>query len=624
MEIEQKTSEIKDIETARFGFSGKVIIREHSRTPSFSGCIDMLTTARIELGYNPDYSEQAAGLEKVVSDPFGEAFTALIRHELNHKGGGRFQGCPRNINLHAENILEPVAETLKRLGYPNVPVTGNQTLYAYMANLVEDVFDNVELGNGSDHIGMFLCYKDDAQNISHKLEKKFPPLFDAFVHLQQRLYGGKRSERLLAEHCSDDERVTEAVDNFMQRTGLDNFQRTVTVKIRKNGARTRKEKQVFDRKRAVRYLMNENNWQNLSTILTEEFAPLIDKDKLHNPEELMATFLPLKGEGDDFSDEMDDKETRMKFVWKKYQQGEKEGMPFKPPAYLENNNALDLVYQRLARNLEIKTRSSTKTTAMPVMWYGKRVFDPKKDRLSKARVGLGNDGKLELTVRRYHEDMPIEHTQRRQSLPKIRFIKRDDSGSMTLPVEGTARGVIMNPWADESQQWGNRSRYHHALIAEWGLYELLRKQGALKHTSVKSVSYSHLTRTAKNLRETKRQALSPSFGGRTMMDMDKIGQLFARDELVISISDGQIHNWNDLLIEPKLDNQGNIVRQGVTVKDEYIKRARQNHYFHLQIGGPTEMSQDLEKAGLVVKYDDGRNLGKLVVDLTRPYITRTG
>ena len=67
--------------------------------------------------------------------------------------------------------------------------------------------------------------------------------------------------------------------------------------------------------------------------------------------------------------------------------------------------------------------------------------------------------------------------------------------------------------------------------------------------------------------------------------------------------------------------------------ERYIEHAKKNEYIHFQIGnfsadengdiiGKPEMCTDLEKAGLPVYYDNGRNLGKLVVDLTRPYITR--
>ncbi|MFH1972464.1 MAG: hypothetical protein ABIJ18_03245 [archaeon] len=598
MDTNQVTEEIKARETARFNYKGKVLVRELSREPCFSGSIDMLTTAKIEVGYNPDYPEEAQHLEGIVTEPFERAMTSVLRHELNHKGGGEFQGCPRNIDLHAENVLEPAAEVLQSLGLPNVPVTENQTLYAYMANLIEDVFDNAELGNNSDHVGMFLAYKDDAQHLPDDMEGKLSPLFDAFVQLQQKLYGGRASRKLLAEHYSDDNRVQTAIDNFMQRSGLTDMTREVTTRRRKERV------EIFDRKEAVQYLMDENNWPELSKILTEEFAELIDKNKLQQPDYVKGTFIPLKGEADGFSDEMDDKETKMRLVWKKYVEGKgKESSPaFQPPAYLESFEALDLVYQRLARNLEIKTKASTRTASMPVMHYGKRKFDPRRDKLSKARIGFGRKGKLELSVGRFHEDYPVEYTERMRSLPEIKFVMMDTSGSMSHPVEGSDTGKVMNPWADERRQWGDNSRYHHALVAWYGLLGLLRKQGTLKHKSVKLANYSSSTQTASDLRDAKKLALTPQFGG-TELDLDTIDDMFGRDQLIFSLSDGDVDNWN-------------------RIKDEYIQRAKQNHYFHLQIGGETAMSRDLESAGLVVKYDDGKNLGKMVIDLTRPYITR--
>ena len=627
MDLEQLTKDIKDRETARFDYNGQVSIREPSQSPSFSGCMDLLTTAKIELGYNPDYVQTAKPLEKLVANPFEEAFTAIQRHELNHKGGGKFLGCPRNIDLHVQNILTPVAETLKRLEFADVPVSREQNLYAYMANLIEDIFDNTELGNRSNHIGMFLCYKDDAMNSPFIKDKKFTPLFDAFIQLQQVFYGGVKSKAMLEEHYSDDEKVEKAIDNIMERSGLDQFRNEVFTKRKKI------PRIVLDRNKATNYCLDEHNWFELSTIITEELANLMDKTKLQQPQYVESTFVPLKGEADSFSDEMGHKETKMRFAWKKYQEGKGTSAEFQPPAYLESFEALDLVYQRLARNLEIKTRASTRTAAMPVMWYGKRRFNPQTDKLSKARIGFGSNGKLDLSVRPYHENHPIEYTERKRSLPEIKFVMLDTSGSMAWPVDGGDTGRVMNPWADEGKQWGNNSRYHHALIAWYGLQELLRKQGTLKHTSVKLANYSSSTKTASNLNEARKLALSPQFGG-TNLDLDKIRDMFGRNQLVISLSDGDITNWGNYLVQPETDAAGNVVKEGVLVKDEYISRAKQNDYFHLQIGSFTKddkgnivnktlMCRDLENAGLLVKYDDGKNLGKLVIDLTRPYITRT-
>ena len=301
---------------------------------------------------------------------------------------------------------------------------------------------------------------------------------------------------------------------------------------------------------------------------------------------------------------------KMKLAFKKYL---KPGGSFEAPKYLDSFEALDLVYQRLARNMEIKTNASTRSETMPVMWYGKRPFEAGKDRLSKARIGLNNDGKLELRVRKYHEDDRIEITESKTDIPEIRFAMLDTSGSMQAPTGSNNSGKIMNPWADANKQWNDNSRYHHALLGWYGLLEYLKKQGTLKHTSVKFANYSNATYTAANLKDSKKLALTPQFGG-TKLDIDSVGNLLGRNELVLSVSDGAIDNWS-------------------SIKDKYIELARGNEYIHFQIGnfstdetgsviGKPQMCADLENAGLPVYYDDGRNLGKLVVDLTRPYITR--
>ena len=163
MTLETQVESIKDREIEAFGYRGKFRVVEHSDRPSFRGKMSLLSIGDAEVGYNPNYIEEAKVLEKVVkADPFESAVTAVVRHELNHRGGGDFRGCPRNFDLHTDEVLEPVAETLQKLGYDNIFVSTDQTLYGYFANLFEDIVDNSELGNRSDMIGVALCYKENA------------------------------------------------------------------------------------------------------------------------------------------------------------------------------------------------------------------------------------------------------------------------------------------------------------------------------------------------------------------------------------------------------------------------------------------------------------------------------
>lgn len=602
MQLEDNVNAIKEREISAFGYRGKIRVIESFGEPCFKGRMNLLTTGDAEVSYNPEYKKSSDGLENVVKgEPFDKAVTAVIKHELNHRGGGIFRGCPRNLDLHAEEILEPVAETLQKLGYQNVLVSQDQTLYAYFANLVEDFIENSELGNKSDHIGMALCYKDDA---THSEKGKFPALFDAFVEVQERFYGGKRSSKLLKPHRSGEQKVNDAVDNFLEKTGLNKFKREVVNK-------KYKKKEVFDRKSAINYILNEKNWSDISIKLTEEFAKLIDKSQLENKVYIIQNFIALSFL-DDFNDDMKNPEARMKFAFRKYEKARGNKLPFSPPAYMDSFKALDLIYQRLARDLEIKTRPSTTSTKMPLVGYGKRLFDPERDKVSKVKARIAGSGDLELTVKAHYEHEDVEYTERMPNPPTIKFVKLDTSGSMKSTI-GIESGIIMNPWAEEGSQWTDASKYHHSLLAFYGLLELERRQGTLKHNNLLFANYSTTTKTAYNLSDAKKLALSPQFGS-TKLDMDKIRDMFGKGQLVISTSDGAIENWG-------------------SIKNEYIRRARDNQYFHIQMGDFTrddkekivikpQMCQDLEDAGLHVYYEDGKNLGKLVLDIARPYLSR--
>ncbi len=608
MNLEKLTTEIKNRETARFNYTGKVLIKEeHSGT--FTGVINLLTVADITVGYNPDFIEDAKPLEKIVEDPFESAFTAVLRHELNHKGGGILKGCPRTMDLHIQEVLEPIAQTLKNLGFANVPASQGHTLYSYMANMFEDWLDNSELGNKTDHVGLFVCYHADAEESgkTKKGNEKMSPLFDAFIQLQEKFFGGKRSKKLMDQYRSNDKNVKDVLASFMKRSTLEDYKTTVF------SARKKIPVQMFDRKKAMNYCVDETNWKKLAIIFAEEFSKLIDKKQLNDEDYVKKTFQKMVGERDAFEDEINDPDTIMKYVWEKFSEGEEDktnekgnvknkNVPFNPPAYVDSYMALDSVYRRIARNLDIKTETPTFTTSFPIMHYGRRLFDPESDKISKTRLRMGDSGYLELVVKKFYETIPIEYTKGMQKIPDIKLFVLDTSGSMRFASVGSDVGRIMNPWAEEGKQWGNKSRYHYALVAWYGLQEFLRKQGALKHATSKLINYSSATKSAKNLDDARKLALTPQFGG-TSLELGVVQKLFGKNELIISISDGDMDNWQ-------------------SIKEEYIKRVKQNQYVHIQIGRETTMTKDLVNAGLLVVYDTGENMAKLVIDFTRPYVTR--
>ena len=556
-------------ETGKGNFSGQVVA---TASKSFEGQI-RLTDSHITLSYNLSYENDSQQLAAQFPDRSEQIMRSLLRHEINHKGYASIPGCPGNLET-TERLVETIATVLKRSGLPNVPVAQGHTLYTYVANMFADFVDNSQLGLQTDHAGMWLLYKNDLKG------DRASPLFDFFVRAQEYTYGRKGTKRLLRGNHAKDKRVHEAVRGFIADTGL---------------TRTNLHK-----------LYQEDQWEAMAKVFTEKIVPLIDKNKISNPEYCASTFRALEGDG--FFTEINTEDRQMARVWKKYQDQEEGGREktrkggFSPPADIESFDALRLLYQRLARNLELKVQASTREETMPVAWYQRRAFDPDKDSLSRSRLSVNRGGELELQVRQYPIEIPQTYHEKPHTLPEIRMAVLDTSDSTRENLGAKKRPLVLNPWAKKDKQWTDDAIYHYELLAWFGLVEYLRKQGALRRTSVKLANFSSSTKYADTLDAAYRIALAPQFGG-TVLDPDAVFGNLRRKSLLFTLSDGEIANW-------------------ITIKDDFIAKAKNHWYFHLQVGEATDMSRDVESAGLPVFRDDGRNLGKMVIDLTRQYVSQ--
>ena len=99
--------------------------------------------------------------------------------------------------------------------------------------------------------------------------------------------------------------------------------------------------------------------------------------------------------------------------------------------------------------------------------------------------------------------------------------------------------------------------------------------------------------------EVRKLALNPEFGD-TYLDAKILEQpLSGRESFVLSLSDGEISNWE-------------------TEREKIIQLAKNNYYAHIQIGSGTEFSSDLESSEIPVFYvNSGNDLSKLMVDITK-------
>lgn len=548
-----KAEEIVQRARARNNFKGEIIAKSKQQKPCFSGVIKNLR--RINIEYNPSYP-----LHQVpFNDAFDSALEAVVNHEIIHKGDGNGRGCPKSEKYDLNNILLPISTTLKSKGFPNVPI-GDQghTLYTYFANLFEDFIDNNIISENNPK-GIFLVYDDMAQH-----DKNISDLFEGFIKLQAMSFPKKEGVSLMLNHFKQSEKAKSAVKNYLARTKI----------------------LEIPREQRTDFLSNPENWNELSKIFAEEFSKLIDLSDLNK------SYFCLFG-GNDFS-RLNDEEVQMEIAIEAYG---KRGNKFEPPSFMDENLALLSLYKQLAKKIEMKVNSYSVETKRPVSHVSRRKFDFEKDNIERIVFGINDKGKIEAQIGNY----PLEVISRYQisagSFPEVRVGLLDCSSSTQISIN-REQGKIMNPWAEEKRQWTDTSIYHHELLCFFGLCELFRRRGTLKDSNVKLGVFSNETRMAKDLRESEKLVLQPSFGG-TQFNKQAIEEIFkGKGSLVYTISDGEIYNWN-------------------SVKNIFIEKAKEHNFFHLQIGGESQMYKDLKAAGLKAIIDDGTNSAKLLIDLTQ-------
>lgn len=602
--LTEKLNGIISQEIINGGFTGNFSLGEHIDEPCFKACIDSREFKNIKIEINPSHHTEEQ-VKEITKD--------IAKHEINHRGYRGFGGCPRNAEYHEKLIITPITKVLKEKGFSADDVH-------YLANCLEDGILQADLSRECTLDGI-VGFLDDVG--SHCKNKSFTGLYEAHVRLNMYLWGNSRQRKSLVKYYSKtpNETIKEVMQNFLSRSGISKLRQKIIL----NG----KETEVKDRQKIRDFLNDENNWPEISKIFAEEFSKLMEpgyampilnhsgkgtsgfkgfgedsgepddgepsdepgknpsqspsKGKLGQPIEKEST---EPSEGNEFDKEMHSPDYKKGIIKKAF--GDDSGVP----EWMSHFEALDLVYQMLAKKLNIKVETFTKQSSFPIFHYGKRPFDPEIDNFKHTKFGLNDEGKAILEKRRYHEDMPLEYKVKPKGFPEVRFGLMDTSGSMKeSPDRGSIGKTSIIPW-------GDNSKYHFALLAWYGLLEYLKQNHLLKQTNISLGNFGDSTVVRTGLYEAKKLAFNPQFGN-TYIDIAKIKGLFRnKNMLVFTISDGEIQNWDDM-------------------KDEFIALARQHHYFHLQMGPANGFTEDLKRSGLHVEHiRKASDLATKVIDLT--------
>jgi hypothetical protein len=525
----------------------------------------------VRKGFNPiqDRRQRAYARKKEIQD----GLETLVLHvgglhepahwELPYNSG---RGCPFDV-YHHDKILEAIKDALPddKKGHSG-----------YVANAFEDMVINPRCREfNGDYSGQVLFWDWQGIRTAEKGQKGFTPFYEAFVKLNMHLWGDSVDKALLKRHYRNSNGVNDAVVKVVDELTLPG-----DIKDTSN---------LFDRSR----------WTSMAESFARNLAPLLDEA----PTEKLSAYSE-NGQGNGSGQEqerdgngMDQKmksgEGKEEIAFGRYSSGERFS------TNITNFEQLDALYRRLSRAIPVKVEAMTREQGLQIGSINYKPFDEEIDDFAKikpSKLVVAEDG---LTFGFPNQPLSIVAKSKiqRKGFPDFKMVALDNSGSMREAVDGS--GNVGNT---NSIPWGDRSKYHFALLGFYGVENFLRQQGISQYINHGVALFSSQTRIKEGdfsgLDDVRRHVLNPDWGS-TYLDARVLGDaLRGRQSFVLSISDGEIGNWD-------------------SERDEIRDLLEDNYFAHVQVGGGTEFTGDLERWEKPVFYvSSGEDLSKLMVEAT--------
>ncbi len=611
--------------------------------PGSSGGSINLFNHELKINYDPEFSKQIIDADAkeylaCKNIPVEKALETLVcdllHHEIGHRGSRKYPGCPGEAKALSSHFLDPIYKATKIENKPQL---------VYLANLLTDIIvdttikrlDNQE--GVSDYTGFYLFLKE--QGVLSKSDA-FSKIYESFARLNLYFNGDKLDKELMRPYCTFHPEVNAAIGNFLQRTGI--------AKMKTDACQGSRPIKVRDRQAIRKYLLDESNWESLSTIFAEEFAKFLEEPPAENlfgsggsidqhdngassgsqqgsaqggssenegkptledgqesgnsPQNSAQTGgnlldLIAKELGNQFKDQDGfGKELSQPDILKKIIRGRKAGLG---PGWMTNFEYLVGYYEMLASDklFEIKTPPQ-ESKSYPLIDLGQLRFDHEDHAPNDIRGIFFDRGtkSMELYVAEHLHAIKAKVKKDIRDTPDLVFGLLDTSDSMLEKMpEGPDLGRIVNPKG--FPQWQVNSKYHVSLIAYNMMVQRFSELG-IYESDAYFANFSYETVVSKGLLNSKIEALSPQFGG-TSIHLSKIENILSKKgTLVFTISDGEIGNDDRVL-------------------EKMVGISQYNPCFHVQIGKHSGFSRGLQKAGVYVKQvKQEKDLYDFVIDLT--------
>ena len=426
------------------------------------------------------------------------------------------------------------------------------------------------------------------------------------MKLDLHLSSTPRQKKLLQRYYTNEQRIDDAVALCIKENGL-------------TGNKQQNTRTLFDKAR----------WPDIFYTFAKHLAPLMDQ----NSSEVMphigasgyavpskfdtkAHFIPEAVDDEEFKRVLDP-DTMKKVMLRRNKKGE--GLP----SFIENWRALDYFYQGQASEIIIKAESLQKRERLPVAPIQARQFDAEKDNVERilfGRIIFDEQGEPCFAVPRQYVEMQARYKKSISSYPQLNIALLDTSISMkgSANEQGIGNTSVV--------PWGDNSKYHYACLTYYGVEKALYRMGVGIKTKYNLITFDAQTQaTGEKSHEErgtiKQRILQPRFGNSTTIDLEVLAkQAHQPGSILMTISDGEIQNWDKWYIEPQVDERNNIITAGVKVKERFKQIIADKFYVHFQIGGETAVTQDIERwGGTVVKINNAAELPRKAIDITQRF-----
>lgn len=531
----------------------------------------------LKTGYNPikDIRQKRYAKIKKIKNPL-ETIVLQVGsgHEVAHWelpfDSGK--GCPFDTYNH-DKIVEAVKKGLPKDKQSN-------EIVKYIANMFEDTIINPRVKEYfGDFSGQILFWDNEGLRTEQQTgQKGFTPLYEAFVKTNLHLFGDKWDKVFLKRHYTNNPKVKKAVKEIIKNCSFpENIQDTTP-------------------------LFDKSTWMKRVENYTRAISPLIEEQL---PQERLSAYDSGQDEsssgtpdeekqksGNGVEEKTKTKQGREEIVYGRYSNREKLS------SNIQSFEQLDLLYQRLARDIPIKVKAISRENSMEISPLNYRSFDEETDNPLKIKTSKFFFNEEGFNFAYPNQPLTIDYKQKvqRKSFPNFKMVLVDNSGSMASGINGDKGSTNTIPF-------GDKSKYHYALLGYYGIENFLQRQGIAPYINHGVSLFSDETRFRKGnyneLIETRKLLFKPNWDTTNLDARILKNALEGEQSFFLSISDGEISNWS-------------------SEKEDIKKLAEQNYFAHIQLGSGTNMTEDLESWGMPVFYvNTGDDLTKLMVNITK-------